>query len=71
MKQATTIRANASPSASRSQRAWEKKRCARDQCTQAAIPAAVHIPVTVRGPTALNAPVTSSRGVSLPPDSDL
>ena len=38
-------------------------RCARDQCARAAIPAAAHMPVTVRGSTAPNAPVTSNAKV--------
>ena len=60
---ASTSRAKANPNASGSQRAWEKNRCARDQCARPAIPAAAHMPVTVRGSTAPNAPVTSNAKV--------
>jgi hypothetical protein len=62
----TTTWARHNPTTSGSHRVWEKNRCARDQCTRSASPTAIHIPVTVRGPTAPNAPTTSATNVANP-----
>jgi hypothetical protein len=61
-----TKRTSSNPTVSGSQRICEKNRRARDQWTRSANPAATHIPVTVRGPTAPNAPTTSATNVVNP-----